>query len=143
MVDIYIDESFDRIRELRRTIKKLEFKLKKARDLGQVSTASSLSKKIHYKQQKINKVEAKIARLKKSRDRGKFSVTFGSARLSEKQYRLEENGYASHEEWLKDWRESRSNRSFFISSKNYQGGNQLVRYDAEKHTLTLPRYAKS
>ena len=137
LVDIYIDESFDRIRELRRTIKKLEFKRNIAQDSGQTSTASNLTKKIHYKQQKINKVEAKIARLKESRDEGKFSVTFGSERLFEKQYRLEENGYASHEEWLEDWRESRSNRSFFIGSKNYHGGNQLVRYDTEKHTLTI------
>ncbi len=137
LVDLYIDESFDRIRELRRTIKKLEFKLKKAQDSGQTSTASSLTKKIHYKQQKINKVDAKIARLKKSRDEGKFSITFGSARLFEKQYRLEENNYTSHEEWLKDWKESRSARSFFIGSKNYQGGNQLVRYDVEKRTLTI------
>ena len=137
LVDLYIDESFDRVRELRRTIKKLEFKLKKAQDSGQTSTASSLTKKIHYRQQKINKVEAKIVRLKKSRDEGRFSVTFGSARLFEQQYRLEENGYASHEEWLKDWRAERSNRSFFIGSKNYQGGNQLVRYDIEQHTLTI------
>jgi len=57
--------------------------------------------------------------------------------LSEQQYRLEQNGYASHEEWLKDWRAERSNRSFFIGSKNYQGGNQLVRYDVEKRTLTI------
>ncbi len=137
LVDLYIDESFDRIRELRRTINKLEFKLKRAQDSGQTSTASSLTKKIHYKQQKINKVEAKIARLIKSRDEGKFSVTFGSAKLFEKQYRLEENNYKTHEGWLKDWRESRSNRSLFIGSKNYQGGNQLVRYDIEKQTLTI------
>ena len=137
LVDIYINESFDRVRELRRTIKKLEFKRKKAQDSGQTSTATNLTKKIHYKQQKINKVEAKIARLKESRDKGKFSVTFGSARLFEQQYRLEENGYTSHEQWLKDWRESRSNRSFFIGSKNYQCGNQLVRYDVEKQTLTI------
>jgi len=137
LVDLYIDESYDRIRELRKTIKKLEFKLKKAQDSGQESTASKLTKKIHYKQQKINKIEAKIARLKKSKAEGRFSVTFGSARLFEQQYRLEANGYASHEEWLKDWRAERSNRSFFVGSKNYQGGNQLVRYDLEKRTLTI------
>ncbi|MBR8835007.1 MAG: IS200/IS605 family accessory protein TnpB-related protein [Stigonema ocellatum SAG 48.90 = DSM 106950] len=137
LVDLYIDESDHGIRELRRTIKKLEFKRKKAQDSGQTSTASNLTKKIHYKQQKINKLEAKIGKLKESRDEGKFSVTFGSAKLFEKQYSLEENGYASHEEWLEDWRESRSNSSFFIGSKNYHGGNQLVRYDAENHTLTI------
>jgi len=143
LADLYISESFDRIRELRRTIKKLEFKLKKAEDSGQTSTTNKLMRKIHFKQQKINKAEAKILRLKESRKQGKFSVTFGSSRLFEKQYRLEENGYASHEEWLSDWRAERSKSSFFVGSKTYQGGNQLVRYDTEKHTLTFPRYAKS
>ena len=137
LADIYISESFDRIKELRRTIKKLEFKLKKAQDSTQTSTANKLVRKIHYKQQKINKSEAKIVRLKESRKQGKFSITFGSSRLFEKQYRLEENGYANHKEWLTDWRAERSNSSFFIGSKTYQGGNQLVRYDTEKHTLTI------
>ncbi|MBR8836847.1 MAG: IS200/IS605 family accessory protein TnpB-related protein [Stigonema ocellatum SAG 48.90 = DSM 106950] len=137
LADLYISESCDRNRELRRTIKKLEFKLKKAQDSGQTSTANKLIRKIHYKQQKINKAEAKILRLKESRKQGKFSVTFGSSLLFEKQYRLEENGYASHEEWLMDWRAERSNSSFFVGSKTYQGGNQLVRYDTEKHTLTI------
>ena len=85
LVDLYIDESYDRIKELRKTIKKLNFHLKKAQDSGQTSTASKLKKKIHYKQQKINKADTKIARLRKSREEGRFSVTFGSARLFEKQ----------------------------------------------------------
>ncbi|MUG93982.1 IS200/IS605 family element transposase accessory protein TnpB [Scytonema sp. UIC 10036] len=137
LVDLYIEENYDRIRETRRTIKKLEFHLNKAIASGQESTAKKLKRKIHFKQQKINQLDAKICRLKESKATGHFTVTFGSSQLFEKQYRLEENRYKSHEEWLLDWRNARSNRSFFIGSKNFLSGNQLVRYDALQHTLTI------
>ena len=137
LVDLYIEDNYDRIKEIRRTIKKLEFKLNLAAACGQESTVKKLKKKIHFKQQKISKLDAKILRLKESKATGNFTVTFGSSKLFEKQYRLEENGYKNKKEWLEDWRKARYSRSFFIGSKNYQGGNQLVRYDALKHTLTI------
>ena len=137
LTDIYIEENTERIKGIRRSIKKLELKLKKATDSNQTFTVKSLNKRIHFKQQKINRIEAKLKRLKEAKDSGVFNVTFGTSGLFEKQYKLEENGYDSREEWLQDWRAARSNRSFFIGSKNYQGGNQLVRYDAIAHTLTI------
>jgi IS605 OrfB family transposase len=137
LVELYIDEAYDNIKGVRQTIKKLEFKLKRAVNSGQTSTVKKLKKKIHYKQQKINKLEAKSKRLKESKAAGTFSVTWGSSQLFEKQYRLKKNGYNSHEEWLEDWRAARSNRSFFIGSKNFLSGNQLIRYDQNRHTLTI------
>lgn len=137
LVDLYIEENYDRIRGICKAIKKLEIKLGKAIDAGHNTTVKNLKRSIHFKQQKINKIDAKIARLKESKLSGTFSVTFGSSRLFEKQYRLEKNGYSSHEEWLQDWRDTRSNRSFFVSSKNFASGNQLVRYDAQNQTLTI------
>ncbi|KYC42212.1 hypothetical protein WA1_19710 [Scytonema hofmannii PCC 7110] len=137
LVDLYIEDNYDRIKEIRQTIKKLEFKLSKAVVSGHESTAKRLKRKIHFKQQKINKLEAKILRLKESKTTGHFTVTFGSSRLFEKQYRLKENGYKNKKEWLEDWRAERSNRSFFIGSKNFASGNQLVRYNAISQTLTI------
>ena len=137
LVDLYIEDNYERIKEIRRTINKLEFKLNKAVASGQESTAKKLKRKIHFKQQKINKLDAKILQLKESKAAGKFTVTFGKSKLFEKQYRLKENGYKNRREWLEDWRSARSGRSFFIGSKNYQGGNQLVRYDANLRTLTI------
>ena len=137
LVDLYIEDNYERIKEIRRTIKKLEFKLNLAVASRQDSTAKNLKRKIHFKQQKINKLDAKILHLIESKATGKFTVTFGSSKLFEKQYRLEDNGYKNKEEWLKDWHEARSGRSFFIGSKNYQGGNQLVRYDPLRCTLTI------
>lgn len=137
LVELYIEENFDRIKGIHQTIKKLEFKLNKAIAAGQDSTVKKLKKKIHFKQQKINKLNAKIAKLKESKASGKFSVTFGSAKLFEKQYRQELNGYKSHSEWLSDWRAERRARSFFIGSKNFGAGNQLVRYNSDFDTLTI------
>lgn len=137
LVDLYIEENFDRIRGIHQAIKKLEFKLNKAIASGQDSMVKKLKKKIHFKQQKINKLNAKIAKLKESKASGKFSVTFGSTKLFEKQYRLEKNGYESHKEWLSDWRAERRARSFFIGSKNFGAGNQLVRYSSHSDTLTI------
>ncbi len=137
LVDLYIEDNYERIKGIRRTIKKLEFKLNKAVASGQESTAKSLKRKIHFRQQKINKLDAKILDLLESKAAGKFTVTFGSSKLFEKQYRLDENGYKSKEEWRLDWRSARSALSFFIGSKNYQGGNQLVRYDPLLRTLTI------
>ena len=37
---------------------------------------------------------------------------------------LEENGYASHEEWLKEWTAARSSEFFCLGSKDETAGNQ-------------------
>ena len=137
LVDVYIEDNYDRIKEIRRTIKKLEFKLNKAAASGHESTVKKLRRKIHFKHQKINKLDAKILRLKESKATGHFTVTFGSSKLFEKQYRLEENGYKNKKEWLEDWQAARSNGSLFVGSKNYQGGNQVVRYNPLLCTLTI------
>ncbi len=40
------------------------------------------------------------------------------------QFDLEENGYTSHEEWLKEWQETRTKELFFLGSKDETAGNQ-------------------
>ncbi len=150
LVELHIEENLARIKGIYQALKKLEFQLNKAIASEQIARVKKIKKKIHFKQQKINKLQAKIVRLKESKASGKFSVTFGSAKIFEKQYRLEKNGYSSHNEWLEDWRGQRSARSFFVGSKNFGAGNQLVRYSSQNNTLTLtvspslrPKYGDS
>ena len=50
---------------------------------------------------------------------------FGSKRLWRKQHHLAENGYASHQEWLRDWREARSDEFFVLGSRDETVGCQL------------------
>ena len=71
-------------------------------------------------------------------DGGRVRLCFGSKRLWRKQYDLEANGYASHEEWLTDWQHARSGEFFVLGSRDETGGCQLcVASVAEDGTLVL------
>ena len=55
-----------------------------------------------------------------------------------KQHELEANGYDSHEEWLSDWRDARSDEFFVLGSRDETAGCQLcVANVADDGTLTL------
>ena len=65
-------------------------------------------------------------------------LCFGSKRLWRKQYDLTANGYASHEEWLRDWRDARSDEFFVLGSRDETGGCQLcVATVADDGAMTL------
>ena len=65
-------------------------------------------------------------------------LCFGSKRLWRKQYSLEANGYGSHEEWLRDWRDARSGEFFVLGSRDETAGCQLcVASIAGDGSLTL------
>ena len=55
-----------------------------------------------------------------------------------KQYHLEQNGYSSHEDWLRDWREARSDEFFVLGSRDETAGCQLcVASISDDGSLTL------
>ena len=65
-------------------------------------------------------------------------LCFGSKRLWRKQHHLEANGYSSHEEWLRDWQDARSNEFFVLGSRDETAGCQLcVARVADDGFLTL------
>ena len=65
-------------------------------------------------------------------------LCFGSRKLWRKQHHLEQNGYASHEEWQQDWRDVRSNEFFVLGSRDETAGCQLcVAAINDDGTLTL------
>ena len=69
---------------------------------------------------------------------GRVRLCFGSKRLWRKQHDLEVNGYGSHEEWLSDWRDSRSDEFFVLGSRDETTGCQLcVANVADDGALTL------
>ena len=69
---------------------------------------------------------------------GRVRLCFGSKRLWRKQHHLEQNGYASHEEWLQDWQDARSDEFFVLGSRDETAGCQLcVATVADDGTLTL------
>jgi IS605 OrfB family transposase len=74
--------------------------------------------------------------IKRSRNRTP-SLTFGGRKLWNAQHALQLNGYASHEQWKKAWREGRSGEFFLIGSKDESFGNQSCHWDPQAHTLTV------
>ena len=65
-------------------------------------------------------------------------LCFGSKRLWRKQHDLVANGYASHDEWLRDWRSARSDEFFVLGSRDETAGCQLcVATVAEDGSLSL------
>ncbi|KST67458.1 IS200/IS605 family element transposase accessory protein TnpB [Mastigocoleus testarum] len=58
-------------------------------------------------------------------------ICFGSRKLFNAQYHLEENGYSSHEEWLEDWRKKRSGRFYCVGKSSYGGGTMINIYATE------------
>lgn len=137
LIPMYIEENLERIKGIRKSIRKLDKKIKVLRKSNNSKEVRFLKRQIHYKNQRISSTESKIEKLKKNRETGRFSVTFGTKKLLRKQNRLELNGYDNHEHWLEDWRESRSNRCWFVGSTNYASGNPTVRYNPESGQLAI------
>jgi hypothetical protein len=74
--------------------------------------------------------------LKRAPER-KPRLLFGGKKLWRAQHHLKENGYASHGEWQKAWRESRSGGFFLIGSRDETAGNQSCQWDPGRHTLSV------
>ena len=111
-----------------------------ARAERQVSDAAErgLRDEVHQKKRRLANLRVRLAALEGDIAEGRVRLCFGSKRLWRKQHHLEANGYASHQEWLRDWRDSRSDEFFVLGSRDETAGCQLcVATVADDGTLTL------
>ena len=126
-----IQETELRIKALQKKLKTDKEKLKKWHLSCGYSSATlttsnqKLSKNklrfsLHHKQRKLTSQQDRLTALKKT----KPSLVFGGKKLWYSQFNLEENGYATHEEWLTDWRETRASNFTLVGSKDETNGNQ-------------------
>ena len=93
---------------------------------------------VHQKRRRLANLKSELAVLQADIAAGRVRLCFGSKRLWRKQHHLEQNGYASHEEWLQDWQDARSNEFFVLGSRDETSGCQLcVASIADDGTLTL------
>jgi len=93
---------------------------------------------VHEKRRRLGNLQSKLAALEADIAAGRVRLCFGSKRLWRKQRHLAENGYSSHEEWVFDWREARSDEFFVLGSRDETAGCQLcVATVADDGTLTL------
>ena len=111
-----------------------------ARAERQVSDAAEGGRRdqVHQKKRRLANLRHRLAALEADIAAGRVRLCFGSKRLWRKQRNLEANGYASHQEWLRDWRDARSDEFFVLGSRDETAGCQLcVASVADDGTLTL------
>ena len=93
---------------------------------------------VHHKRRRLANLRFRLGGLEADVAAGRVRLCFGSKRLWRKQYELHANGYGSHDEWLVDWRESRSDEFFVMGSRDETSGCQLcVATVAEDGSLNL------
>ena len=93
---------------------------------------------VHQKRRRLADLRHRLAALEADVARERVRLCFGSKRLWRKQHHLEQNGYASHQQWLKDWQDARSDEFFVLGSRDETAGCQLcVATVADDGTLTL------
>lgn len=92
---------------------------------------------VHQKKRRLHTLQERLKRLLKDQQEDRVSICFGSKKLFHAQFNLEANGYSSHEEWLKEWREVRTSEIFFLGSKDETVGNQTCVASIEGNTLSL------
>ena len=95
-------------------------------------------REVHGKRWRLANLKFRLAGLEADIAAGRVRLCFGSKKLWRKQHHLEQNGYASHEEWQQDWRDVRSNEFFVLGSRDETAGCQLcVASVNDDGTLTL------
>ncbi|MGD1912755.1 MAG: IS200/IS605 family accessory protein TnpB-related protein, partial [Rivularia sp. (in: cyanobacteria)] len=87
---------------------------------GYKTEKKQLKWKIHQKQRRLSLKNHKLSSLKTKNKR----IIFGSRKLFQAQYNLEENGYSSHCEWLDDWQQKRNSQFMLIGSSDETAGCQ-------------------
>ena len=78
---------------------------------------------------RINRLKQKRDVLERNIQNGKVSVCFGTKKLFKAQWFLEENGFASHEEWLKTFRQNRDKNILFLGAKDETACNQMFQLE--------------
>ena len=82
------------------------------------------SPQLHQKRRRLAGLELRFEHLEAERKSGRMHLCFGSKKLFQAQFHLQENGFRSHAEWKQAWREARSNQFFVLGSKDETAGCQ-------------------
>ena len=114
-----VRESMNRyIESLKTRIKRAEVQIAAAIERGNLNMA-------HQKKRRLAILAGRLASVLFDKSSGRVRLCFGSKKLWRKRYCLEANGYASHDDWLVDWRDTRSDEFFVLGSKDETSGCQL------------------
>jgi IS605 OrfB family transposase len=79
---------------------------------------------LHQKKRRRIKLSHRLSQMESDVKEKRIHLCFGGKKLFRAQFYLEQNGFASHEEWAKAWEESRDSEFFILGSKDETSGNQ-------------------
>lgn len=93
---------------------------------------------------KLERLQRRQQQLRGLKPGERLHICWGSKKLFKAQYNLEENGYASHEEWLEDWRLKRGGNFYSVGKGSVAGNNPVTKIhhkadDIFTVTMTVPR----
>ncbi len=96
---------------------------------------------------KLLKIQSLKEQLNQLEATNRLHICFGSKKLFNAQYHLEENGYSNHEQWLVDWKKKRGGRFYCIGKSTVGGGTMIKIFhiggDNFKALVQLPRFMNS
>ena len=98
-----------RVDDLRRRIARAKKRVAKAGKDGRLGQA-------HHKRRRLANLEHRLKVLQAELKAGLVRLCFGSRQLWRRQHHLEANGYASHDEWLAEWRDARTGEFFVLGA---------------------------
>ena len=107
-----------RVDGLERRIAQVERQVAEAEEQGRWQQVPQKRRRLASLRCRLKGLEADIAA-------GRVRLCFGSKKLWRKQHHLGQNGYSSHEEWRRDWRDTRSDEFFVLGSRDETSGCQL------------------
>ena len=108
------------------------------------SKVRNLSKRLLGVKSKLERLQRKKRQLRELKETKRLHICWGSKKLFKAQYNLQENGYASHEEWLKDWRLKRGGNFYSVGKGSVNGNNPVTKIHYKEDdiftvTITVPR----
>src|SRR6185295_11621124 len=137
---VQIEGKIDSIHELRKQqiierrnhIQSLEEKIKKQRN------KKARASQLHQKMRRLSRLQAKQRKLEQDHEEKKIRLCFGSKKLFQEQFYLEENGLHCHKEWKEKWQKARNSSFFLLGSKDETAGNQSCKATLEQDdTISL------
>jgi len=82
------------------------------------------TEKAHQKQRRLALLRHRLRAVRDDETAGRVRLCFGSRKLFRAQFAMTANGYASHADWRRDWRDARSAQFLVIGSKDETAGCQ-------------------
>lgn len=127
----HIKERANKIKALTKKISKIEERINNIRYSRSKGYPCVSDKKfqsfqfsLHQKKRRLYSLSLQQIRHIDEQKIGKVSLCFGSRKLFNAQFYLAQNGYATHDEWKRDWQASRNNQFYVLGSKDENAGCQ-------------------